>query len=217
MFRQRINQEWAWSLTSQDLHSLIRIKIFPSSRFKCKITSSKVGQAPSSSDAPKLGFWLIKAYNWLFHLEMIQYCNTWYKGLKYIFEVQSYDPNCPKGLIQWKLKIRVSPIKFHLVYKGKIGIFVKYTVSWSNIQENMVYRCIGSRLNQEIKITCKRGNHEEIEIFTKSIKIMVKCTTLHGHNLQSKQPIFVLQSPIWRPHLILQLCQWGSISKKCID
>ena len=103
------------------------------------------------------------------------------------------------------------------MHKGKIGIFGQYQVSWAIIQGNMVYSCIGSRFSQEIKITCKRGNHEEFENFTKSIKIMVKCPTFQGHNLWSKQPFTLLQWSKWRSYFILQLCPRWWIPKKCMN
>ena len=130
----------------------------------CIITSSS---SPKILSAPKLGFWPNQDHNWLFHLRMILHFKTWFKGLKYIFEVHSYDQNCPKGLIQWRLEIRVSLINFHLIHEGKMRIFCQYQVSWAIIQGNMVYSCIWSRFNQEIKVTCKRGKDEEIENLTK--------------------------------------------------
>ena len=70
-----------------------------------------------------------------------------------------------KDSLNAHLKIRVSPIKFHLEHKGQNWNFFKYQVSWANIQGNMAHRGIWSRINQEIKITCKRSKVGKLENF----------------------------------------------------
>ena len=91
-----------------------------------------------------------------FHLRMSQYPKTWYNMLKRTPRVHSQVRNLFQRVHSQKSKIRVSQCKIHLLHKGQNWNFCKYQVSWPINQESMVHCHIWTRIDQEIKITCKR-------------------------------------------------------------
>ena len=58
--------------------------------------------------------------------------------------------------------------------KVKVWLFGQKCSPWANNQGNMVYICIGSRINQEIKVTCKRSNVGKFGNFTKLLNLEVQ-------------------------------------------
>ena len=136
----------------QLLKSLIHLKdqYFPFINIQMQDCIISSWSSPKFIRYIKLGFWLIRAYNWSFHLRMILHFKTWFKGLKHIFQVHSYNQNFPRGLIHWRLEIGNHLIKIHLIHKAKVWLFGQHQVSWAIIQGNMVCSCIWSKFNQEI-------------------------------------------------------------------
>ena len=140
MFRKMINQELAWSSILQDVHKDQNIPTIKNQAKDCTISRQLDLKILKVT---KLGFWSTEASKEKFFIWARANTSRHYsRGSHTSFKSIHKFKIASKGSLNAHLKIRVSPIKFHLVHKGQNWNFCKYQVSWPIIQGNMVHCCI---------------------------------------------------------------------------
>ena len=138
---------------------------------------------------------------------MSQGFKKWINMLNIILRNQLQGQNIVRRCSVKKSGIRVSPHRTARGQKSKWSNFISKWSSWLEFSQNMIQNVIWTRIDQEIKITCKRGNLEKLRIFTKLLNLDNLVPTSRDHNLWSKQPKWWIQSLNCRWYQALQISQ----------
>ena len=149
-----------------------------------------------------------------FDQDMISSLETWLNTLKYILRAHPWCSIGSRVWIHWRSRNSNSSDTQPMHCKVKPLTFEIYDQIWTSqvkFHEYMLNWWIWSRKIKINEVTCKKGNLENIENFTKYPNFMFKCTTFSSHNFQSEQPFSLLQSSNESSCSILQLCPRGLI------
>ena len=133
-----------------------RIKEVLSTKIKQKIAQLQDSWTSRTSAVQIRVFDRLKPPEGNFHMRMTQCSKIWFNMLKRTPMVHSQVHNLSQRVHSQKSKIRVSQCKIHLLHKGQNWNFCKYWMSWPINQESMIHYHIWTRIDQEIKIACKR-------------------------------------------------------------
>ena len=137
-FRQRINQEMAWSCTYQVSQVPMKVKSFLISRIKQKIAQPQGIRASRFSIPPNQGFGRLRSPDGNFHRKMSQGFKKWINMLNIILRNHLQGQSIVRRCKAKKSGIRVSPHRAARDQKVKKSNFIPKWSSWLELSQNRI-------------------------------------------------------------------------------